>query len=200
VLEHSKPSLTTKVLEGLAMAESTTTPAEVWRAIPENNSYEVSSIGRVRSVDRLLPDGRHWAGRDMAQKISANGYNVIALSVGCGKYRHCGVHQLVCEAFNGVKPSSKHQVAHGDGNKANNRFENLRWATAAENAKDRAMHGNTAHLSGEDHGASILTEKDVKEMRSLKLSGATADDLAIKFNVSRWTVFDAVSGRTWGHL
>lgn len=135
----------------------------------------------------------------MAQRIGTRGYSVTCIS-SRGKPRHCGVHQLVCEAFNGSRPSLSHQVAHGDGDKGSNRPDNLRWATAAENAKDRDVHGNTAHLKGEAHGASILNELDVIEMRSLKQAGATADELAKKFNVSRSTVFDAVSGRTWGHI
>jgi hypothetical protein len=46
-----------------------------------------------------------------------------------------------------------------------------------------------------------LTEQDVITMRGMKRSGnVSADYLAGKFNVSRWTVFDALSGRTWGHL
>lgn len=58
-----------------------------------------------------------------------------------------GIHQLVCEAFHGKKPSDMHEVCHKDGNRQNNCASNLRWGTRKENAADREKHGNTARGS-----------------------------------------------------
>ena len=44
------------------------------------------------------------------------------------------VHQIVCEAFHGERPTDQHVVDHIDTNRANNRPENLRWVTRIENA------------------------------------------------------------------
>lgn len=173
---------------------------EIWKPIPKHDGYEASSFGRIRSIDRVLSDGRSWTGRIMKPKTS-RGYAVVSLSLGGkGKYRHCGVHALVTEAFHGERPSSQHQVAHGDGNPMNNCPSNLRWATALENAKDRDMHGRTAKPKGSSHGMSKMNEQTVLEIRKLKKSGISVDDLANRFSISRWTVFDAISGRTWGHI
>ena len=173
---------------------------EVWKPIPKHDGYEASSLGRIRSVDRVLADGRSWSGKIMKPKIS-RGYAVLALSLGSkGNYRHCGVHVLVAEAFHGERPSTQYQIAHGDGDPMNNCPSNLRWATALENAQDRDRHGRTAKPKGSAHGMSKLTEQTVIEMRKLKQQGLTVDDLAAQFSISRWTVFDAISGRTWGHI
>jgi len=174
---------------------------EEWRAIPGNEGYEVSSEGRVRSINRTLPDGRRWCGRIMKQRTTRHGYKSITLATGSrGRGRTAHVHTLVAEAFLGVRPTAHHLVAHGDGSRTNNRPDNLRWATALENAEDRDRHGTTVRLKGEAYGMSRLTAAAVLEMRARKHRGASADELAERFRVSRWTVFDAVSGRTWGHV
>ena len=170
---------------------------EEWRTVIGAHAYEVSSIGRVR---RMAGTYGCRNGRVMRQK-EAKGYLVIALSLGAkGKYRHVGVHMLMCEAFLGPRPSLNHQVAHGNGVRSHNVISNLRWATARENAKDRDEHGKTFLPKGSLHPMSKLTEDAVIKMRSMKSGGANVGDLAREFCVSRWTVFDALSGRTWGHV
>lgn len=174
---------------------------ERWREIPGHPGYEASDAGRVRSVDRVLGDGRRWVGRVLKQQIDRGGYNQVSLATGSrGRFRKAGVHRLVADAFLGPPQTEGHQVAHGDGVRRNNHLCNLRWATARENAEDRDRHGTTAHPKGVAHGMSILTEAAVLEIRAAKRLGVSADELAARFNVSRWTVFDAASGRTWGHI
>lgn len=175
---------------------------EEWRPIPRHASYQASSVGRIRSIDRELTDGRYWKGRIMVQKNVPRGYRMIALSLGTrGEYRHIGVHTLIAEAFHGPRPTPEHQVAHFDGNPSNNCASNLRWATAAENAQDRDRHGKTFHPRGILHPNAKLTDEMVRTMRRMKSSGiASVDDLVRMSNVSRSTIFDALSGRTWSHL
>jgi len=50
-----------------------------------------------------------------------------------GKVRHARVHRLVCEAFHGLPPTTKHQASHLNGIKTDNRPKNLAWATPSEN-------------------------------------------------------------------
>jgi len=126
----------------------------------------------------------------------------VSLALGQkGRYRHTQVHRLVAEAFLGPAPWPGAQVAHFDGNRLNNALRNLRWASASENAADRARHGRArgAHR-GEEHHASVLSEDSVRELRRLRAGGAKLRDLAGQFGGGKRTAYDAVTGRTWGHV
>jgi hypothetical protein len=171
---------------------------EQWREVPCAPAYEVSSLGRVRRKP-----GTYGCrdGRILRLRLNRHGYLVIALSLGTkGRYRHVGVHTLMAESFLGPRPTPQHEVAHRDGDRQHNVLSNIRWATPAENAQDREAHGHTARPKGELHGQAVLTAALVREMRVLKREGCTVDQLAARFGVSRWTIFDALSGRTWGHV
>ena len=67
------------------------------------------------------------------------------------KNRGYGVHEFVCLAFHGRKPSSLHTVDHIDRNPHNNACHNLRWATKHEQAKNRtsvrAVEGYTKYIT-----------------------------------------------------
>lgn len=125
---------------------------EEWRPVVGfEGFYEVSSIGRIRSVDRVIPyrDGRkpkRFPGKVLAQMINAKGYPALQLKA-CGRIRGRTVHILVCEAFHGSRPSPDHEVRHLNGDPADNRVENLAWGTRAENAQDSLRHGTNWQAS-----------------------------------------------------
>jgi hypothetical protein len=105
--------------------------AEKWAAIPNHTLYAVSTRGRVR---KLVPDYRV-----LSPWIDKDGYAHVSLSVG-REYPRYAIHRLLALAFLGEPPSPQHQVAHNDGSKRNF-LGNLRWATPAENQRDRVAHG-----------------------------------------------------------
>lgn len=94
---------------------------EVWRDIPGwEGRYQVSNLGRIRSIRvRIL------------QPYQARGYLIASLREGDIQIRH-GVHRFVAEAFI-PNPDNKEQVNHINGDRADNRVENLEWATCKEN-------------------------------------------------------------------
>jgi hypothetical protein len=121
---------------------------ELWRPVVGYESrYEVSSLGRVKSLarierySRILNNGvRSTVERSMPERILAasrgsNGYLTVRLQ---GKTYT--VHSLVLTAFKGPKAAG-HASCHCDGNKENNRKDNLRWDTYAANNRDRFKHG-----------------------------------------------------------
>lgn len=102
------------------------------------------------------------------------------------------------EAFRGLPPTAAHQAAHWNGDRSDNRLANLRWATAAENAADRARHGRSRGARpGSGHHNARLTDFEVAEIRRRAAGGERGKDLAEAFRVSRPTICDILKGRTW---
>lgn len=101
---------------------------EEWRPVWGTDAYEVSSFGRVRSLERVVRAGNHFRTvRARILKTSiANGYAV------CSAHRHVTVHRLVAESFVDGWAEGL-QVNHKDGDRANNVPSNLEWVTASEN-------------------------------------------------------------------
>lgn len=96
---------------------------EIWKPIIGfESTHLVSNLGRVKTVD----------GRLILQSLRHDYYRV-SLNKG-GKTSKCSVHRLVAEAFHGSPSDSDLIVNHIDGNKKNNRAENLNWLTRSENS------------------------------------------------------------------
>jgi len=96
--------------------------------------YEVSSWGRVRRINC----------KPKKNTVGANGYDVVSLSRE-GKSYAFTVHRLVLEAFVGPCPEGC-ETRHLNGNRADNRLENLKWGTAAQNSADRIRHDSQQRL------------------------------------------------------
>ena len=108
---------------------------EIWKDVQGYEGlYQVSNLGRVRSMDRWRKNGTNGyiqKGRILKQEISNCGYSMVHLSFN-GKVKGVLVHRLVAIAFI-PNPQNKEQVNHIDGRKQNNNTDNLEWATQSEN-------------------------------------------------------------------
>lgn len=97
--------------------------------------YEVSDKGRIRSIDRIVicRNGTLKPVKGKIRKICqcTNGYCFVTLSK-CGTIKDKLVHRLVMDTFVG---NSENEVNHKDGNKTNNRLENLEYVTHSDNQK-----------------------------------------------------------------
>lgn len=110
---------------------------EEWRAIPGyEDSYEVSSLGRVRSLAREVAHPRMGRmpvrGRVLKSHASGPGYPSVSLYAG-GIGRGHFVHRLVLTAFDPRVDADEMQVNHIDGDKTNSALGNLEWVTPSEN-------------------------------------------------------------------
>lgn len=101
---------------------------EIWKAIEGTNGrYEVSNTGKVRSLNY----GGHGKMRELTPVEDKKGYYRLRITSD-GKSQTKKVHRLVAAAFV-PNPDNKPEVNHIDGNKKNNRSDNLEWVTAREN-------------------------------------------------------------------
>jgi len=111
---------------------------EIWKDIPGFDGYQASSLGRVRSKERQIirkVNGKefYWTYKSKIMCPSANnkGYLGLTLSVGKKLYSR-SVHKLVALAFLGECPHG-YEVDHINGDRSDNRIENLRWFPIGEN-------------------------------------------------------------------
>lgn len=128
---------------------------EVWKVIPIFPRYEASSLGNIRDTKdhQLLSQGVR----------GTQNYPYVSLSNGRGKGRkNRDVHTLVVWAFYGPPPTPKHTVVdHRDGNTADNRPQNLRWATPSENGKNTRKRKRCPTCNQYVfHGTTIVKEED----------------------------------------
>lgn len=119
---------------------SDTEHLEEWRQIPRfEGYYEVSTLGRVRSVTRTFTcrDGRvkTYRGRVLKPQFRSNtGYLMVALSKD-GVVEDWYIHRLVLTTFRG-DPQPGEEGCHGNDIRTDNRLENLRWDTHHANVHD----------------------------------------------------------------
>lgn len=124
---------------------------EIWRPIAGyEGSYEVSSLGRVRSLDRAVEvPCKRWGGtmqrpikgRTLKPGTDCNNYLTVYLCKDGVRWA-ASVHRLVAEAFCD-KARGCDEVNHGDGIKQNNCFTNLEWTTRQANVVHAVETGLT---------------------------------------------------------
>lgn len=171
---------------------------EQWAAVPGfEGLYEVSTLGRVRSVERTKRIRNRWGqekemavpGRILAARLNHAGYLRVNLSK-AGKHHVAMVHRLVCLAFLGEAEGM--EAAHNDGNPLNNAIGNLRWASAADNQRDRVRHLTDSR--GERNGRAKITEEMAQTIRGLPGSHRK---IAAEFGISPTHVLNIRHGRNW---
>lgn len=111
---------------------------EIWKSVVGfEGLYEVSSFGRIRSIDKdSTKFGKLYGrrnGKILKQNILNSGYLYVMLSKKSKKYIRL-VHRLVAESF---IPNIKNfpVVNHRDENRLNNRVDNLEWCTYLYNSR-----------------------------------------------------------------
>lgn len=140
-------------------------PAEAWRpVVGHEGAYEVSSHGRVRSLDRttvnVLGQARKRSGKVLTPTARETG-GYLVVNLGRGNMRR--VHALVMDAFVGPRPEGA-DICHADCDPTNNALRNLRYGTRTQNMADTVAAGRIQR--GERHSNATLTASVVQAMRA----------------------------------
>ena len=118
--------------------------------------------------------------------------------------RHRLVHRMAWELTSGPIPAgSGHHgtcVLHRCDNRRCVNPGHLFLGTNGDNVRDMHAKGRQARKNGEHNGMAKLTEGRVRSMRMIRRLGATYQELAGMFGVSRSTASRACLGITWAHM
>lgn len=171
----------------------------------DNTNYFANEKGEIITYN--------WRGtkkRSILKPAKDNkGYLKVGLLIN-GKLKTYRVHRLIAETFI-PNPLNKPQVNHKNGIKTDNMVENLEWCTNRENQLHAIQKGLIIHkkgykrdtewLIGENNSNSILTEKEVLEIREKFVPRkVTRTILAKEYNVSKATIKDIILRKSWTHL
>lgn len=159
-----------------------------WRPVPGFGGYSISEYGHLRNDQR---------GSLMAPYIAPTGY--LRYTLGTARRRYA--HRLVAEAFLSPCPRGKHDAAHWDGNKRNNHYSNLRWATRRKNIHDKWRHGRMAR--GEGINTAKITEDIVRVIRASYVRGSKTHGqraLGEQYGLTQASVGCIVRRVNWKHV
>lgn len=166
--------------------------------------YEVSDQGTVKSLDRMVKtiNKREYLrkGKIMNKCVDGLGYEIVGLTIN-SKTISKKVHRLVGETFL-PNPENKPCINHIDGNKTNNKVTNLEWCSYSENSKHAYKNGLTNPkypvLEGEKNGRALLTEQQVKDIRSKYIPyKKSVKDLSKEYNVSQSCITHILNNTSW---
>jgi hypothetical protein len=113
-------------------------------------------------------------------------------------YRHGNklAHRLICEAFHGPAPEGMRLVRHLDGDKPNNRADNLAWGTDLDNHLDAVGHGYIPHPPVRRR----FSDDDVRRIRAACAAGETQMSVASRYGVTFQSIGAIVRRQRYQHV
>lgn len=177
---------------------------EVWLPVVGcENGYIVSSLGRLKSVDRFTVSKRGvrmpFKGKEVSGNISRYGYRVANITTNNGKVKMFMVHRLVAMAFI-PNPLNKNQVNHKNSKRDDNRVVNLEWVTSKENTQ-HAIKNNNLCVRGERFCMSKIDDMQALTILTFsnhKLHGSRV--LSRMYGLHQYSIRSIQTGKRWGHL
>lgn len=164
---------------------------ETWKDIVGyEGHYAISNFGRVKNVK--LKCQKSFRGQYICVWACQSGYLYATLYKN-NKKQNMLISRMVGIAFLG-KPPIKHEINHKDGNKTNNRIDNLEWVNHKENMRHARL------VLKRKLNIKLTRDKVVKIKQMLDDRILLQSEIAGKMNVSQTTISSIKCGRTWGEL
>lgn len=157
--------------------------------------YQASNLGRIKSLKRYRKNGYSgYYQKEQIKKVrNSHGYKLITLYKN-SKGTDYRVHRLVAEAFI-PNPENKPQVNHINGDKTDNRAENLEWCTNGENQKHAIKNGLKYKVFG-------LGSSSRKKIKQYDLNGNFIKEwdyillASVNLNISNSAISNCLRGRS----
>lgn len=170
-------------------------PDEIWEEIPGyGERYLISQYSRVKSLMKKNP-------RILRQSFSSGKYKVVLI----GKYGRLISEDVgrLCAKVHIRPPEQNEVIEYIDGDKLNNRSDNLRWITRTESRKKTLLRCRMSNIlinAAESNGRAVINRKQAKEIRELKSKGYTYNQIAVRYNITIPTAQRVVENRTWKNV
>ncbi len=164
---------------------------EIWGEIPLHPTYLVSNLGRVKSLPR-----KHVR-NERILKTPSDHYGYPVVNINKIKYK---VHRLVAKVFLGDF-SENMIVNHIDGDKSNNRVDNLEWTTYSGNIAHAYAKELNKGPKGSKNRHAKLSATQVRNIRNrYEFRKITMKMLAEEYDVTVSTIKYILYNKTWRHL
>lgn len=135
-------------------------------------------------------------GRPMKGNVDRYGYREVILSYYPDSQKQALVHRLVLSTFDPIKNMERYDVNHKNGDKLDNRLENLEWCTRSENIKHSYKNGLQTKVTNPFGTYRVLDKADFEIIRDLHRRGYTDKAIAEEVGCSRSLVSRKI--REWG--
>lgn len=162
---------------------------EIWKNIKGfRELYQISNLGRVRRIDN----------KKILKPLNlSNGYKGVRLYKNKKEATTKKIHRMVAEYFIS-NPLNLPQVNHIDGNKSNNKVNNLEWCSNEYNMNHAVM--SNLIKKGEERNSSKCTEKSLLLLQNLIDYGFTIKQLSIIYLISKNAMKEIIRGNSYKHL
>jgi hypothetical protein len=162
---------------------------EIWKTLIDGE-YEISNLGRIKSLAReyLNSVGNIMPLKERILSATLNNYGYLRVSLNFnGHQKTEKIHRLVAITFLD-NPNNLPEVNHKDGNKQNNRVENLEWCNRAYNNRHALDNGLKK---------TKLKESDILEIRRKASEGTPLRQLAKSYAIVEGTIWNIVNYKIW---
>jgi len=169
---------------------------ENWKPIPEVDGYEISDLGRLRSINRIVEtsDGRSCFYRGRVRKLAVMPSGEVRMTnlTVSGVPHSVGIAATVLTAFVGPVPHPGWWASHKSENWLDNRVTNLQWASRASVIQ--------ASILNQTSNITKLSVTDVHDIRELYKIGVSKAEIAAHYRVHYDHITNILSGARWGFL
>jgi len=165
---------------------------EIWKdVVGFEGIYQCSNLGRIISLK--------WGNKKFING-SVSGCGYVQLVIYSNKIKkRIKLHRVIALAFI-ENPEHKLCINHKNGNKLDNRVENLEWCTHSENIIHAYKTGLWKPVNGERQGSSKLKEADVIKIKELLKTKLSQEEIASGFNINRKVISLIKNNMAWKHV